>query len=119
MSINGIGKGGPPVGVPGDIAPAGRAGQAGPTGGEFSASKSEASQKVQGASALDQLRAGTLTLPQYLDVKVGEATHHLDGKVSGEQLAFVKSSLRAQLSSDPVLIDLVKAATGSLPPPNE
>jgi hypothetical protein len=121
MSINGIGKGGglPPVGGPGE---AGRAGEVKSPGAEFSVDnlhKAEAGQRVAGGSALEQLRAGTLTLPQYLDVKVREATAHLDGKINGEHMEFVKSSLREQLSSDPVLIDLVKAATGSLPPPQE
>ena len=121
MSINGIGKGGglPPIGGPGE---AGRPGEVKSPGAEFSVdklNKSEASQRAAGVSPLEQLRAGTLTLPQYLDVKVQEATAHLDGKIDGAQMDFVRSSLREQLSSDPVLIDLVKAATGSLPPPQE
>ncbi len=118
MSINGIGKGSgsPPIGAPGD---AGRAGELKPVGSEFKVSRPDAASMVGGPAPLDQLRAGTLTLPQYLDVKVREATAHLDGKISGDQMEFVKSSLREQLSSDPVLIDLVKATTGSLPPPSE
>jgi hypothetical protein len=40
---------------------------------------------------------------------------HLEGRLSPEQLEFVKEELRAQLQSDPVLIELVRRATGQSP----
>ena len=117
MSINGIGKGG---GLP-PVAGSSETSATGPTQSvstEFKVARAEVG-RVGAAAPLDQLRAGQLTLPQYLDIKVIEATVHLDGKLSADQLAFVKNSLREQLSNDPALVDLVKAATGSLPPPTE
>ena len=54
-----------------------------------------------------------------LNIKVNEATAHLDHRLSAEQLDFIRTSLREQLASDPMLVDLVKASTGSLPPQNE
>lgn len=58
-------------------------------------------------------------MAQYLDLKVEEATSHLDGKLSAEQLDFVKNSLREQLTANPVLANLVHSATGALPPARE
>ena len=68
---------------------------------------------VGAPSPLQQLHAGTLTLDQYLDAQVNAAVAHLQGKLPAEQLDFVKESLRAQLSTDPVLVELVRRTTGS------
>jgi len=68
------------------------------------------------ATSLERVRAGEISVSQYLDQRVSEGTAHLDGKLSPEQLEFVKNSLREQLSTDPMLTDLVHAATGQLPP---
>ena len=38
-----------------------------------------------------------------------------DGRIGGEQLEFVKTALREQLRTDPVLTELVRRSTGSLP----
>jgi hypothetical protein len=46
---------------------------------------------------------------------VADATAHLEGKLAAEQLEFVKRSLRQQLSTDPVLVELIRRATGSAP----
>jgi hypothetical protein len=70
-------------------------------------------------TSLQRLRAGEISADQYLDLKANEATAHLEGKLTTDQLEFVKNSLREQLASDPVLSDLVKAATGALPPARE
>ena len=65
------------------------------------------------SAALSSLQRGELTLDQYLDGRVSEATSHLAGKLSPEQLAFVQQSLREQLVTDPVLVELVQRTTGS------
>jgi hypothetical protein len=70
-------------------------------------------------SSLDRLRAGKISVSEYLDIQVNQATAHLDGRLGAEQLSFVRDSLREQLSTDPVLVDLVKSATGALPPARE
>ncbi len=67
------------------------------------------------SSALAQLQRGELSLDQYLDGRVNDATSHLVGKLSPDQLEFVKQSLRDQMATDPVLVELVQRTTGSAP----
>ena len=67
------------------------------------------------SAALSSLQRGELTLDQYLDGRVSDATSHLVGKLSPDQLEFVKQSLRDQMATDPVLVELVQRATGSTP----
>ncbi len=71
------------------------------------------SEHVGAPSPLEQLHAGTLTIDEYLDAQVNAAVAHLQGKLPAEQLDFVKASLRAQLSTDPVLVELVRRTTGT------
>ena len=59
------------------------------------------------------MRSGELSLDQYLDGRVQEAVQHLVGKLSPEQLDFVRGTLREQLSSDPVLVELVQRTVGT------
>jgi hypothetical protein len=67
------------------------------------------------SAALSSLQRGELSLDQYLDGRVSDATSHLAGKLSPEQLDFVKQSLREQLVTDPVLVELVQRTTGASP----
>ncbi len=67
------------------------------------------------SAALSSLQRGELSLDQYLDGRVSDATSHLTGKLSPDQLDFVKQSLREQLSTDPVLVELVQRTTGAAP----
>ena len=73
----------------------------------------------QASGSLDRLRAGETTLSQYLDDKVEAATQHLAGRLSPEDLEWLQQRMREQLATDPVLVDLVKAASGSVPSPKE
>lgn len=112
MSIDGIGKpGGASPAIP---APA--AGPAGASGEAFKVGTSAPATASAGASSPHaRLERGEIDLPQYLDARVQEATSHLDGRLTREQLDFVKESLREQLESDPLLVDLVQRATGATP----
>jgi hypothetical protein len=67
------------------------------------------------SAALSSLQRGELSLDQYLDGRVSEATQHLNGTISPEQLEFVKQSLREQMATDPVLVELVQRTTGFRP----
>ena len=67
------------------------------------------------SAALSSLQRGELSLDQYLDGRVTDATSHLVGKLSPDQLEFVKQSLRDQIATDPVLVELVQRTTGSAP----
>ncbi len=117
MGIDGIGKGGgiPSQGVPGE----GAIDKTASTNAPFSVDRStapEATSAVNAASQSDaaRVRAGELSIDQYLDKKVDEATGHLQG-VGAANLSAIKSMLRDQLASDPALADLVKSATGKAP----
>ena len=67
--------------------------------------------EVSGTSAIDQLHAGKIDVPQYLDQKVEQATAHLEGKVPAEKLQWIKETLRTQMEQDPMLSELVRRAT--------
>jgi hypothetical protein len=64
---------------------------------------------------LDQLKSGQIDMNRYLDLRVEQATTHLQGVVDPERLDFIRRSLRIQIESDPALIELVRAATASAP----
>lgn len=102
MSIDGIGK---PPPVP---APEG-AGAARESGGEFRLGETST---VSPSGDLARLERGEIGLDAYLDARIGEATQHLAGRLSAEQLDLVKQTLRSELESDPVLVELVQRATG-------
>ena len=121
MSIDGIGK--PPgAGISG-------IGGIGGIGGKDAAAAAEpfkvdagvpaASGALGGkvSAALESLQRGELSLDQYLDGRVTDATSHLVGKLNPDQLEFVKQSLREQMATDPVLVELVQRTTGTAPAP--
>ena len=68
-----------------------------------------------GPTPLERLRAGQIDLPTYLDLKVDDATAHLRG-VRPTELDAIRKMLRDQLTTDPALTELVKHATGLVPP---
>ena len=111
MSIDGIGK--PPGAGIGGIG--GTSGKDAPRAAEpfklDASAPATASGKV--SAALERLQRGELTLDQYLDGRVSDATSHLAGKLSPDQLEFVKQSLREQMQTDPVLVELVQRTLGS------
>lgn len=110
MSIDGVGKPPGPGGPPG----VGGVGGVGKSGESFRVDKADAPGKVEGSDALGQLQRGEINVDQYLDTRVEHAVQHLAGRLSPEQLDFVKSTLREQLATDPVLTELVKRATGAV-----
>ena len=117
MGIDSIGK----VGAFGGISPSAASGVDGAGGLEsaegpdaFSLSSAGKTEHAQEASPLDRLKAGEIDLGGYLDLRVDQATSHLVNRIDGEQLAFIRSSLRSQLEQDPALADLVRRATGAV-----
>jgi hypothetical protein len=81
----------------------------------FSLEKVAPAGSAEGSEALQAVKRGELGLEQYLDQRVTEAVRHLEARLSPDELGFVKQTLREQLSTDPVLMELVRRATGSLP----
>ncbi len=117
MGIDRIGRiGGSAGAILKDPVPVERTGASGET---FQLDRTHEAQKPEDASPLDRLRAGQIDLPQYLDIRVQQATSHLEGKLDPERLDFVRRSLRIQIENDPSLIELVHAATGQAPKPSD
>jgi hypothetical protein len=118
MGIDGIGKKAPPVPGAGGTTGAGRATE---TGGTFEVPKAAAATQTapveaSARSPLDRLKAGEIDLTGYVDAKVHEATAHL-GPLPAARLDAIRSALRDRLASDPLLVDLVRTATGHAPAP--
>jgi hypothetical protein len=112
MGIDGIGKPGA-GGLPPDV---GRVGgpQAG-SGETFSVGKPNELGSVEGSGPLGALERGEIDLDTYLDQRAAEAVRPLEGKLGAEELEFVRSALRQQLETDPVLVELVRRTTGRVP----
>jgi len=111
MGIDGIGK--PPgAGIGGIGGTPGKDGVQAAEPFKLGASP-EAASGGKVSAALSSLQRGELSLDQYLDGRVSDATSHLVGKLSPDQLEFVKQSLREQLATDPVLVELVRRTTGN------
>jgi hypothetical protein len=117
MGIDGIGKKAPPVPAPGGTTGAGRASE---TGGTFEVPKAATAAQTQPVEAarspLDRLRTGEIDITGYVDAKVHEATAHL-GPLPAAHLEAIRSALRDRMASDPLLVDLVRTATGHTPAP--
>jgi hypothetical protein len=121
--VDRIGKGGTPpptnatnAGATGDV-------RSPETGKTFEVQKPTAPGQAQplapvASEPLQQLKAGKIDLNQYLELKVSEATQHLEG-VSKVQLDSIRAMLRDRLATDPELVDLVKQATGNVPSTDE
>jgi hypothetical protein len=122
--VDGIGKGGgvpPPAGGP--KGPGGPSRPEG-TGKAFDVQKTDAPRDAQAvqqttavtATPLEQLKTGKIDFERYLDMKVEEATSHLDG-MTPVHLDTIRSMLRERMATDPELVDLLKQATGQAPSP--
>jgi hypothetical protein len=117
MSIDSIGKKGPPAPPPsGDVPGAARPAE---TSRPFEVSRAASTPQASGVeaprAALERLRAGEVDVNGYVDAKVHEATAHLAALPVGE-LERLRSALRDRLSTDPGLVELVRKATGAVPP---
>jgi hypothetical protein len=113
MSIDGIGR---PPRPPGGIGPS--EGPLPAAGAEkaFQVERGAETQAVSSSSAvLTRLEKGEISVDQYLDARVDDALAPLATRLPPEQLEFVKSSLRAELATDPVLVELLKRVTAAVP----
>jgi hypothetical protein len=115
MSIDRIGKGAPAA--PADAGVVGRPGEAArPFEVEKGGRVARAQVEATASGPLDQLRAGTIDVGRYLDLKVDEATAHLSA-LPRVELDAIRGALRDRLATDPALVDLVRTATGGPPRP--
>jgi hypothetical protein len=108
MGVDGIGKGGPRA-----VGPTG-SGPVSPADASERAGAPEAAAPAEGpqpSEALEQLRRGEIDRAAYLDARAAAAVAHLEGRLPSEQLTIVRDTLRSQLETDPVLVELVRRAT--------
>jgi len=112
MGVDGIGGGRPLPGIGGgDLDPARGVESEAAHGAESALGSSGAT----GSTLLDQLRRGEIDLDHYLDAQVNAAVSHVGGSLAQTQVDFIRETLREQIASDPVLVELVRRATGSTP----
>lgn len=105
MSIDGIGK-------RGGVAPGASVPGAAPTQTFELGGAEAASPAAAGASdAFSALERGEINVDQYLDARVESAVAPLLARLSPEQLEFVRAELRSALTTDPVLVELVRKTT--------
>jgi hypothetical protein len=114
MGVDGIGSGGgrpfPGVGG-GELDPARGAAPGAAQGTDATAGGARAAE----GTLLEQLRRGDIDLDHYLDVQVNAAMSHIGSGLPAAQLDFIRETLREQIASDPVLVELVRRATGATP----
>jgi hypothetical protein len=115
MSIDGIRKSSPPAGSP---TASGEVPRSAEVGRPFEAQRTTPAAEVAPlaqSGPLGSLQSGAVNVEGYLDLKVNEATAHLAGLPASDLLR-VRAALRERLATDPTLVDLVRNATGSVPP---
>jgi hypothetical protein len=117
MGVDGIGSGGgrPVRDVAASEPPAARGVAGEPSRGAAGAGGAA---PVQGSAALEQLRRGEIDLDRYLDARVEDAMRPFEGKLASGQVDFMRQALREELATDPVLLELVRQTTGSVPTPS-
>jgi len=109
MSIDRIG--GPPR-PPGAVGPSQDALPATGTAAEgFRVDTANPTAPTEDASLLGRLERGEISVDDYVTGRVEEAVAPLAAKLDPQALEFVKETLRDQLASDPVLVELVRRAT--------
>jgi len=109
MGIDRIGKGGAPP-----VPDAGALEKRAPVEKAFHVDATREARGVEATSPLARLRTGEIDVDAYVDLKIDEATRGL-GVLPPADLAEIKRALRDQLSTDPGLQDLVRAAGGATP----
>src|SRR4051812_1486009 len=118
MSIDGIGKRGgtvPGASAP-DATPAASGAGAFEVGAAEATVASTAASAASGSDAFQALERGEISVDQYLDARVESAVAPLVSRLSPEQLEFVRAELRSSLTTDPVLVELVRKTTSGAVP---
>lgn len=116
MSIDGIGR---PPRPPGAVGPSEGPAAPAPTQGNFHIESGAAATGTAATGPLAQLERGEITVEQYLTTRVDEAVAPFASRLDANALEFMRNSLRAELENDPVLVELVRRATGVIPGSSE
>ena len=112
--VSGIGGagGGGKIGGPKAPAPAPPTSTESTKGAAFGASvtRTEHAAPAGAATPLDRLRKGEIDLHRYAEIRVQEATAHLDGVLPAGDIEKIRADLHELIESDPDVAALVKAA---------
>lgn len=65
-----------------------------------------------GSAPLEQLRRGEVTLDAYLDFRADESVKYLAKTLPAAHVRLLRDAAREMLSSDPVLIRMLRGVTG-------
>ena len=106
------GAGGPGgVGKPGGVAPGSVEPGVKPPETSFGSVREAAkAADEQGPSPIEQLKTGQIDVKRYVELKVEQATKHLDGILPPAEIERVQTELRDLIEQDPDVAALVKAA---------
>ena len=74
--------------------------------------ESLAPEQAEAPGPAEQVRAGSLEVGAYVDLRVDEATRHLEGSLSAADLEVVRDTLKSELLQDATLRSLAEAAIG-------
>ncbi|MGE5783765.1 MAG: hypothetical protein ACM3ZE_04210 [Myxococcales bacterium] len=66
------------------------------------------------SESLQRFKQGEISLQEYLDERTERALDHVRGWVSPQTLETVRTTIREQLRNDPVVLELVRRATGQV-----
>ena len=72
--------------------------------------RAKGTEAAAGPSPLERLRKGEIDLKAYVDIRVEQATAHLDGVLARADLEKMRAELKDVIEQDPDVAALVKAA---------
>lgn len=114
--IGGPGGSGPP-GKIGGVGARGAPATTGPTGANkasfsetLKSNEAKSTDAAGSATPLERLRAGEIDVNGYVDLRVRDATAHLEGVLSPQDLEKIQEELRDAIENDPDIAALVKGA---------
>lgn len=69
------------------------------------------------SEAVRKVKSGEMSLDEYIDQRVEEASSHLKGKIPDETLENLKFVMREKVRTDPLLVETIRRTTGKTPSP--
>lgn len=69
------------------------------------------------SEAVRRVKAGEMSLEEYIEERTEEALAHVKGKIPDETLDNIRYVLREKIRTDPLLVEAVRRTTGMTPHP--
>jgi len=79
------------------------------------AGTAESETKSESSALFARFERGEVSIDEYLDARVTEAVAPYEGKLPIDRIEWLKTMMREQLETDPVLVERVQQATGRIP----